>query len=419
MGQVSSLTITDSGNGLYTTAPTIKISAPADASLWNLDSDHSHDYAKTALRMDSADVVEIGTVTDSVGGDNTTFHMLQFWFWLDSVEPQTLAWSNNFRVYVDRNSKLAVTFAVDSSQKDTFQTDNVVVRNSSSYFVSKNQWHHARIETLGHSGGLRIGLDNNHMGTYALSFDEGDNYLYDSGDVIRIGYDSGYTGPNHKENFGGQYRYDSDINKGFAGYLNYFELTIDSTRSPVSFDNNDQAEPDSAGATYRGITPMIQETFDYGTATATCTIDSNGFVNTLSITDSGSGYDSAPTVQFIGGTAVDSDYQIGDSASQTLTGGVKISGEIMRVIKESDGEFVRYIMMGHVGADDGKYHTFTTGTQLINSSRGSRNNGYEIISVTDSDNKLMATEQNTLFSTTSDDFLDFSENNPFGDPEDQ
>lgn len=178
-----------------------------------------------------------------------------------------------------------------------------------------------------------------------------------------------------------------------------------------------------SGSGYSSIPTITLDSAD-GTAadyraTATCTIDSNGFVNSITITDSGAGYDSAPTVQFLGGLAVDSDYRVGDSASQTLASGTKISGEIQSVILESDGDPYRYLMMAHVGGDDGKYHTFVTGTQLINSSRGVRNNGYEVISVSDSDNKIMETEQNEIFSTFSDDFLDFTEDNPFGDPENQ
>lgn len=424
MGRVGNILVTQGGR-YYSTAPTIQIDPPVGSLPWNLDSDHSHDYALSALRMDSDDVITVGTVTDSVGTDAQNFHMLQFWFWLDSLEPQTLVWSDNFRVYVDRSNKLAVTFAVDSSQKDAVQTDNVITRNTQSSFVQKNQWHHARVETLGYNS-LRIGLDNNFSGTYAISLDEGDNYLYDSGDVIRIGYDSGYTGPNHKENFGGQYRYDSDINKGFAGYLNYFELTIDSTRSPATYDNADQAEPDSAVQTYRGLTPMIQETFDYRTATAVSTIDSFGAVNKITMTDSGRGYENIPNVSIIGGHVVDSDLAIGDTVEQTLSSGVKVSGEIQRVVLDSAGDSTRCYFLAHVGADDGKYHSFvantdilppfTTGT-LINKTNNTTN-GLIITSVKE-DNKISETEQNDTFSTVSDDFLDFSEDNPFGDPENQ
>ena len=42
-----------------------------------------------------------------------------------------------------------------------------------------------------------------------------------------------------------------------------------------------------------------------------------------------------------------------------------------------------------------------------------------LISSVTEDNKISQTEQNETFSSISDDFLDFSENNPFGDPENQ
>ena len=95
---------------------------------------------------------------------------------------------------------------------------------------------------------------------------------------------------------------------------------------------------------------------------------------------------------------------------------------------ESSGSPYRCFNLAHVGGDDGKYHSFdsnytatspftaATGT-LINSTNGSLN-GLVIHSVTE-ENKLSETEQNETFSDFSDDFLDFSEDNPFGDPEDQ
>tara|TARA_R100000734_G_C3309168_1_gene99824 strand:+ start:158 stop:1342 length:1185 start_codon:yes stop_codon:yes gene_type:complete len=164
-------------------------------------------------------------------------------------------------------------------------------------------------------------------------------------------------------------------------------------------------------------------------ASATATIDSFGAVATITL-DSGGIYtvldDSAPTVQFTGGQIVESNYSIGDTVEQTLSSGVKMSGEIQRVILDSAGDSSRIIHLAHVGADDGLYHSFsantsikapfTTGT-LINKTNNTTN-GLIIESVTE-DNKISETEQNQTFSSISDDFLDFTENNPFGDPENQ
>ena len=65
----------------------------------------------------------------------------------------------------------------------------------------------------------------------------------------------------------------------------------------------------------------------------------------------------------------------------------------------------------HVGATDGKFHNFITTRTVSIPGVG----GFGITSVTE-DNKISNNEQNDDFSTLTD-FLDFTENNPFGDPE--
>ncbi len=159
-------------------------------------------------------------------------------------------------------------------------------------------------------------------------------------------------------------------------------------------------------------------------ATATATIDSSGVISALTLTDSGANYTVAPTFEFVGGSVVDSDFSIGDIVEQTLASGVKMTGEIQRV--ELLGDSSRVFHLAHVGASDGLYHSFVasydssrpfTTSTLINKTNNTIN-GMLISSVTE-DNKISQTEQNTTFSSISDDFLDFTENNPFGDPENQ
>tara|TARA_R100000388_G_scaffold94237_1_gene80819 strand:+ start:761 stop:1951 length:1191 start_codon:yes stop_codon:yes gene_type:complete len=159
-------------------------------------------------------------------------------------------------------------------------------------------------------------------------------------------------------------------------------------------------------------------------ATATATIDSSGAISALTLTDSGANYTVAPTFEFVGGSVVDSDFSIGDIVEQTLASGVKMTGEIQRV--ELLGDSSRVFHLAHVGASDGLYHSFVasydssrpfTTSTLINKTNNTIN-GMLISSVTE-DNKISQTEQNTTFSSISDDFLDFTENNPFGDPENQ
>ena len=73
----------------------------------------------------------------------------------------------------------------------------------------------------------------------------------------------------------------------------------------------------------------------------------------------------------------------------------------------------------HVGANDGKFHNFVTGRQVIGTTDTDPGllttfSVAGVIQVTE-DNQLSSNEQNTYFDTLTD-FLDFSESNPFGDP---
>lgn len=98
----------------------------------------------------------------------------------------------------------------------------------------------------------------------------------------------------------------------------------------------------------------------------------------------------------------------GDSASQTLSTGVIVTGE---VIKYSDSDGILYL--AHVGADDGNFHTFVTGRDITfgGLTRYTRN-----VSAVSELNEVSNNEQNDAFGTIADDFLDFTEDNPFGEP---
>ena len=100
-------------------------------------------------------------------------------------------------------------------------------------------------------------------------------------------------------------------------------------------------------------------------------------------------------------------FNIGDTVSQVLSGGVTMSGEVS---KWSDSDNKLHLI--HIGADDGNYHEFVPGGLIFDSA----DNNVLISSISE-DNKISENEQNTDFSNLIDDFLDFSEGNPFGDPE--
>ena len=107
-------------------------------------------------------------------------------------------------------------------------------------------------------------------------------------------------------------------------------------------------------------------------------------------------------------------FTIGEIVNQTLSSGVVMRGEVSAWSNET-------LQLGlvHVGADDGKYHEFIPGRQVIGTTDLDRlgTKAKATVSTTAEDNQISQNEQNTDFSTIGADFLDFSEDNPFGDPE--
>jgi len=111
----------------------------------------------------------------------------------------------------------------------------------------------------------------------------------------------------------------------------------------------------------------------------------------------------------------------GETVNQTLATGVVMSGEVASF---SDSDNILHLV--HVGADDGNYHTFVSGLSLIgtidkDSTTGIVDPVYStaLVNAVTENNQLSETEDNEFFDTTETDmaFLDFSESNPFGDPQ--
>ena len=100
-------------------------------------------------------------------------------------------------------------------------------------------------------------------------------------------------------------------------------------------------------------------------------------------------------------------FTVGENVSMDIGEGVTMSGEVSEWL-----DLTRTLNLTHVGADDGKFHTFVSG-QLITGKNGSiRVGGISEV------NQISQDEQNSDFENISDGFLDFSESNPFGDPND-
>ena len=105
--------------------------------------------------------------------------------------------------------------------------------------------------------------------------------------------------------------------------------------------------------------------------------------------------------------------RIGDTAIQILdsASGLQMVGEVSRW---SDSD--RNLHLIHIGANDGKYHEFVTSRPIRITGDYRADSDFTILSISEN-NQISNNEQNDDFSTLSDDFLDFTEANPFGDPE--
>lgn len=105
------------------------------------------------------------------------------------------------------------------------------------------------------------------------------------------------------------------------------------------------------------------------------------------------------------------DFVRGDMVYQTLADNVTIRGEVSGW-NDSDNE----LRLIHIGADDGKFHLFSTGGRVVNTRLVELfPAGNKLITSTSENNQISITSQSNYFDTLTD-FLDFSETNPFGEP---
>lgn len=98
-------------------------------------------------------------------------------------------------------------------------------------------------------------------------------------------------------------------------------------------------------------------------------------------------------------------YQTGEYVYQTFDD-FELEGEVTSWNSET-----RILKIAHTGADDGNLHFWTTDREIVSES-GAR---FTPLSVDEGVNEIDVMSQSKVFDNFADDFLDFSEGNPFGD----
>ena len=130
--------------------------------------------------------------------------------------------------------------------------------------------------------------------------------------------------------------------------------------------------------------------------------------------EAAAGYELALTLQ----DSSDIGFVKGNDITQTFTDSNSISYTLMaEILSYNDSSNI--LKVGHLRSSDGKYHTFTTGNITSNDSTGTAAGLLTRTITAVSEDLPVVTAQNTDFDTVATDFLDFTEDNPFGDPADQ
>ncbi len=112
------------------------------------------------------------------------------------------------------------------------------------------------------------------------------------------------------------------------------------------------------------------------------------------------------------------DFVVGEQVAQGLSGGVFIFAEITKLVTEADGSKLAHL--SNITTSDGEYHEFQEGVRIAGQVSLITYTLYKLYDLDDqtvdetfpNDNSA----QNWEFENNADSIIDFSENNPFGDP---
>ena len=153
------------------------------------------------------------------------------------------------------------------------------------------------------------------------------------------------------------------------------------------------------------VNQVAYEDFDFEDITASVTI-SSGEVTDITINNNHNYFKINPTIVIE--TPATPVYTPETRASQTLSSGVVISGEVAKWDATN-----LTLWLNNVGSDDGLYHEFVTTQNVVDATSGDA----LLPSTVTEENVISENEQNDTFESFADNIIDFTESNPFGDPD--
>lgn len=105
------------------------------------------------------------------------------------------------------------------------------------------------------------------------------------------------------------------------------------------------------------------------------------------------------------------DFEVGEIITQDIGNGIVLQAEVMRI--NFNDPTMKMMWIGHIGgASDGEYHEFNTTSYIVGQTSGAMG----MILVHGEYMGFAQDAQNSEFEIVGDQFIDFSESNPFGDP---
>ena len=378
---LDSVNILSAGSG-YSSAPSLTFgNLPAISSQVK--------FGNNSLHPSSTDN---NTLTNIQGSYLTTSHRgsIEFWVYTNGYSPgvyQKLFTTGPTSTPEGSNYKNTIMLD-DQGSINTFEhsTSTIIELEDigfSSNRVIENQWNHIKISFRGSVSGLSERTAQIYINGVRVFIDTDDKF----GGLIDGSYNVGGT----IDDFTGTII-------PLDGFIDDFHAvtTQPSIASTITVP--------STSKTGNEINLAVYETFDTPTPTATATI-SNGVVSSITIDTNHDYFRTTPTITI--DAPANLQYVVGETVQQTLASGIVISGEIAEW-KSSTNE----MKVIHVGADDGSFHNFITTRNVV----GVTSEVSTTPSSVTEENQISENEQNDDFETISDGFLDFTETNPFGDP---
>lgn len=109
-------------------------------------------------------------------------------------------------------------------------------------------------------------------------------------------------------------------------------------------------------------------------------------------------------------------HDLGETLTIELPSGIIGEAELLQYEHTTNGSIATF---GTLTFNDGEFHTLTVGTELTGQTSGTTSTITSVVDLNDGDAALFVNDdltQNSSFDIIGNDYIDFSESNPFGDP---